>query len=294
MWFRYGINSFVYRARRPFNPGRLFELVHDKFVILEPQEQEEEDDDHESDNDDEDFDEETSEDEEDSEAGNSHSLPTKLEVIRRSSKSTQDSEDSIGSDTEATSIDSGTEVDAEENIDSKYPDLDLPTRLANKKGHPIFRSLLRSKGFIWLATRPLVSGDWSQAGAMLTVSGGMNWFDAVPEEDWPSDSPEVKEVTKKDFEGEWGDRRQEIVFVGQGINVKALTELFNACLLDDTEMKQFAKIMRKTKLSDEGKEALLGNLFDDGWEDWANPLDADDAHDHDHDHNSGGHNHHRH
>ena len=31
----YGISSFVYRARRPFQPKRLYQLVHDKFVLME-------------------------------------------------------------------------------------------------------------------------------------------------------------------------------------------------------------------------------------------------------------------
>jgi hypothetical protein len=40
---RYGINSLVYRARLPFHLARLYKLVHDKFVILGPQNEEEED-----------------------------------------------------------------------------------------------------------------------------------------------------------------------------------------------------------------------------------------------------------
>jgi hypothetical protein len=41
---RYGISSFVYRARRPFNPRRLYKLIHDKFVIMEGQIQDQDDD----------------------------------------------------------------------------------------------------------------------------------------------------------------------------------------------------------------------------------------------------------
>ncbi|KAI5201861.1 cobW-domain-containing protein [Aureobasidium subglaciale] len=278
----YGINSFVYRARRPFSPGRLYELVHDKFVILEPQdegEEEEHDDDNNSDcNQDQDEESESKPDEV------YECLQRKASDSDSAVHSANSSTKSANSETDATSVAS----DNQDALDMKYPDLDLPTRLANKKAHPVFRPLLRSKGFIWLATRPSVSGDWSQAGAMLTVSGGLNWFAVVPEEQWPSPSQEVTDLIKKDFEGEWGDRRQELVCIGESIDVKAITELFDSCLLNDAEMKKWEKIMRRKGVSDEQKESLLCRTFDDGWEEWRNPLDEEDVEGHDH----AGHDHH--
>jgi G3E family GTPase len=52
--------------------------------------------------------------------------------------------------------------------------------LENKKNHPAFAGLLRSKGFIWLATRPNQHGEWSQSGGILTIGGGFPWFCTVP------------------------------------------------------------------------------------------------------------------
>ncbi|KAI4850236.1 cobW-domain-containing protein [Aureobasidium sp. EXF-8845] len=287
----YGINSFVYRARRPFSPGRLYELVHDKFVILEPQDEDEEGEEDDSENEAED-----SQDEDDAEqeelASESESEESKNDNSQQSetahSDSAAHSSDSSSlksaSDTDATSVSSSDQ----EALDTKYPDLDLPTRLANKKAHPVLKPLLRSKGFIWLATRPSVSGDWSQAGAMLTVSGGLNWFAVVPEDQWPTANEEVKDLIKKDFEGEWGDRRQEIVFIGEGIDVKAITELFDDCLLNNAEMKKWEKIMKRKKLTNEQREDLLCRKFEDGWEEWKNPLEEEEIDGHDH----AGHHHH--
>ncbi|KAG9660226.1 cobW-domain-containing protein, partial [Aureobasidium melanogenum] len=269
----YGINSFVYRARRPFSPGRLYELVHDKFVILEPQDEDEEEEEEEEEDDGSEDDANDSQDEEDGEQDDA------------ANESEGDEKETTNLwKTDATSVAS----DDQDALDTKYPDLDLPTRLANKKAHPVFKPLLRSKGFIWLATRPYVSGDWSQAGAMLTVSGGLNWFAVVPEEQWPSPNQEVTDLIKKDFEGEWGDRRQEIVFIGEGIDVKAITALFDECLLSDAEMKKWEKTMRRKGLTNEQRETLLCRTFEDGWEEWRNPLDEEDVDGHDH----AGHHHH--
>ncbi|KAI5236258.1 cobW-domain-containing protein [Aureobasidium subglaciale] len=282
----YGINSFVYRARRPFSPGRLYELVHDKFVILEPQDEEEVEEEEEEEDDDDDSEGIQDQDEvlESEVDGVDECLERKASDSDSTVHSADSSTKSASSVTDATSVAS----DDQDALDMKYPDLDLPARLANKKAHPVFRPLLRSKGFIWLATRPSVSGDWSQAGAMLTVSGGLNWFAVVPKEQWPSPSQEVTDLIKKDFEGEWGDRRQELVCIGENIDVKAITELFDGCLLNDAEMKKWERIMRRKGVSDEQKESLLCRTFDDGWEEWRNPLEEEDADGHDH----AGHHHH--
>jgi hypothetical protein len=44
----------------------------------------------------------------------------------------------------------------------------------------------------------------------------------------------------------------------------------DACLLDDKEWVKWQRIM-KSKRSDEAKEQALLDIFQDGWEDWAEP-----------------------
>lgn len=117
--------------------------------------------------------------------------------------------------------------------------LDLPARIAFKRASPVWSGVLRSKGFAWLATRPTVSGEWSQAGCMWTLSGGSPWMCAVDESLWPTDDPEVVKAIKTDFMGPWGDRRQEIVFIGQTIPQQLLEETLNGALLTDDEWKEW-------------------------------------------------------
>ncbi|MDY0009115.1 MAG: zinc metallochaperone GTPase ZigA [Bdellovibrionales bacterium] len=73
--------------------------------------------------------------------------------------------------------------------------------------------VLRAKGFFWLATRPDFVGELSQAGAMLRHQGMGRWWTAVPKNRWPDDDDFIEDI-RKNWSKEYGDRRQEIVFIG--------------------------------------------------------------------------------
>lgn len=160
--------------------------------------------------------------------------------------------------------------------------------LANKKACPLFSGLHRSKGTFWLATRPFQMGSWSTAGAMLTLGSEMPWFCQIPDEDWQADEQTMISI-KADFEGPWCDRRQEIVFIGEGLDVKGLTKALDECLLGKKEMKEWELVMRDKALSEEEKEERLMEMWDDElWAEWPRMEDAEhdehDGHDHSHPH----------
>lgn len=73
--------------------------------------------------------------------------------------------------------------------------------------------VVRSKGFFWLATRPNHVGEISQAGAMVRTSRMGLWWSSVPRSRWPDDPASV-EMMEAHLDPIWGDRRQEIVFIG--------------------------------------------------------------------------------
>lgn len=73
--------------------------------------------------------------------------------------------------------------------------------------------VVRAKGFFWLATRPNFVGELAQAGAMVRTSKRGLWWAAVPRERWP-DNPEWHDSMNPYLDRTWGDRRQEIVFIG--------------------------------------------------------------------------------
>ncbi|GAA5855837.1 hypothetical protein JCM8547_000379 [Rhodosporidiobolus lusitaniae] len=228
----YGIGSFVYRARRPFHPLRLWNVIK-----------------------------------------------TRLVVVQDSYEAAMPGGGADGMDVDGSEGESDAESDEswedEADLDAQ-PQLDPVARLAAKKADPAFGPLLRSKGFFWLATRPTMSGEWSQAGVMLTFGGGGRWMCEQDESTWP-DHPEIRAKMKSDMDGRWGDRRQELVFIGEQVEVMRplLTAELDSCLLDDTEWKQWEKIMKSTKRSMKQKIAKLEKIYDDGFEDWIDEMDEE-------------------
>jgi G3E family GTPase len=98
-----------------------------------------------------------------------------------------------------------------------------------------YGKLLRSKGYFWLATRPQFCGQWSQAGGIARYGfAGMFWK-GVPKDSWPSDAESIKEIERQWVEP-FGDMRQELVFIGQQMDKKAMTEALDLCLLTQEEL----------------------------------------------------------
>lgn len=94
--------------------------------------------------------------------------------------------------------------------------------------------IVRSKGFAWLSTRHDNCIDWSGTSIVYRMQDGGAWFNSLPEEEWVIEPS----VVYKDFEGEYGDRRQELVFIG--IDAKAnqsqIEALLDSALLTNEEM----------------------------------------------------------
>ncbi|MFS0825200.1 zinc metallochaperone GTPase ZigA [Pseudomonas phoenicis] len=95
--------------------------------------------------------------------------------------------------------------------------------------------LLRSKGFFWLASKYQEAGSWSQAGGMMRHGLAGRWWRFVPRTQWPQDRDEAAEVFRH-WTPEVGDCRQELVFIGQGIDFERLSTDLEACLLSESEM----------------------------------------------------------
>ncbi|MGO8654942.1 GTP-binding protein, partial [Rhizobium ruizarguesonis] len=88
------------------------------------------------------------------------------------------------------------------------------------------------KGFFWLATRPYHVGEISQAGAIVRTGKRGIWWAAVPREQWPEE-PAFMRAIGPYLDPVWGDRRQELVFIGAGFDEDAIRTALGDCLIGE-------------------------------------------------------------
>ena len=119
-----------------------------------------------------------------------------------------------------------------------------PQRLMDTIENGAFDGVLRSKGFVWLATRHNWVGVWSQAGEIISLDYGGEWWATTTDADMPQDPTLVAEI-RAQFEGEYGDRRQELVVIGIDLQRESIVTALNKCLLTDAEMARGWRAWRK-------------------------------------------------
>jgi G3E family GTPase len=98
-----------------------------------------------------------------------------------------------------------------------------------------FLGVVRSKGHFWLATRMDMAGSWAQAGRVARFDMAGYWWAAIAPEQRPNDQ-DFLEYLSGISKAPYGDRRQEIVFIGAKMNRAHIEAQLNAALLTDAEM----------------------------------------------------------
>ena len=202
---RFGIRSFVYRRRRPFHPGRLRDTVLRWLPVA-----------------------------------------TNAETDGRSA-----GEGEGGAAAAAAAAAAAKEAEA-------------------KNPSPI-RAVLRSKGFMWMSHSHATAFYWSHAGQHFEIRDEGDWWAAVPAGEWPEDAAQ-RAVILADFEpklpppssgggggggasssasddevvaralaSRYGDRRQEIVFIGAGMDEARICEALDGALLTEAELARYDK-----------------------------------------------------
>jgi G3E family GTPase len=97
-----------------------------------------------------------------------------------------------------------------------------------------FSTILRSKGFAWLATRSNEVYEWSQAGVAIHLSPAGYWWDALPLPGWDAEGDDLAEAQAALREA-FGERGQTLVLIGQGLDEARIRRQLSECLLTDIE-----------------------------------------------------------
>ncbi|MDF9304345.1 zinc metallochaperone GTPase ZigA [Tritonibacter mobilis] len=92
--------------------------------------------------------------------------------------------------------------------------------------------VIRAKGHFWVATRPEWVAEFSLAGALSSVAPLGTWWASVPAERWPTHQ-QARDYIQAHWQEPFGDRRQELVFIGAGIDWPVLKATLDACLIPE-------------------------------------------------------------
>lgn len=108
----------------------------------------------------------------------------------------------------------------------------IPEKIAEVLNNDL-PGVIRAKGHFWIATRPDWVAEYSLAGALSSISPLGNWWATVSPDRIPNDEKTTAYIKSLWMEP-WGDRRQEIVFIGAGIDWPKLKARLDDCLMPAT------------------------------------------------------------
>merc|ERR1740123_2568501 len=101
-------------------------------------------------------------------------------------------------------------------------------------------NVIRAKGSMWFDCADGMITAFDKAGASIEVNAETIWFVEMQQNEpemWASMEPQFQQAVLADFEGENGDKRQEMVFIGQNMNEEVIRSHIDACLLTDAELE---------------------------------------------------------
>jgi G3E family GTPase len=104
-----------------------------------------------------------------------------------------------------------------------------PQRIHDVLNGPL-PGVIRAKGHFWIASRPNWVAEFSLAGAISSVAPLGGWWASVPRERWPTHPDALAEVAAKWLDP-WGDRRQELVFIGAAMDQARIRRALDAALM---------------------------------------------------------------
>ena len=116
-----------------------------------------------------------------------------------------------------------------------------PKRFLDFIQHTFPKNIIRSKGLFWIASRPDQALVWSSAGGSLKTDPAGVWWDSMPfsERINYADFVNNQQMIESEWSSDFGDRKIELVFIGQQLDVSVITNKLDECLLNQKEVSEW-------------------------------------------------------
>jgi len=112
----------------------------------------------------------------------------------------------------------------------------------HKYSHEKFPStIIRSKGLFWIHSRPVQALSWSQAGGSLRADSAGVWWSSMPYKQriqYPS-FIDNQILIEEGWSNQFGDRKNELVFIGQAMDQEKIKSELEQCLLTEEEIEHY-------------------------------------------------------
>ena len=114
-----------------------------------------------------------------------------------------------------------------------------PDRFLNYLNQSFPQNIIRSKGLFWLASRSNQALVWSSAGGSCKADNAGVWWASMPFQERIDSAAfnQNKEQIESAWDALFGDRKIELVFIGQHLDKEGMIDQLNKCLLTDEEIK---------------------------------------------------------
>ncbi|MFD1770339.1 GTP-binding protein [Sphingobacterium suaedae] len=124
-----------------------------------------------------------------------------------------------------------------------------PQRWYHYLNHYYPQHIIRAKGLFWIASRPNVAINFSQAGGSLRIDGAGYWWASmsIAERRRHASFEDNRDLIESRWHARWGDRGNELVFIGQNMDKDRYLIDLERCLLTDEEAEDW----RHTQWTDE-------------------------------------------
>lgn len=116
-----------------------------------------------------------------------------------------------------------------------------PLRFWNYLNHKYPAGVIRAKGLFWLASRPGDALNFSQAGGSFRLEKAGVWWCSMPmsQRAMYASFAENQDFIESKWDKTWGDRTNEMVFIGQDLDREQMILDLENCLLTDNEKYMF-------------------------------------------------------